>query len=83
MKSVNKSIRLDPGLYGYINAYRGNGFSEKFENIVRDARDSEAARKARLEELDRQVRAREALVQDVNARLAEVQGLIRSVAGRW
>lgn len=83
MKSVNKSVRLDPGLYGYINSYRGNGFSEKFENIVRDARDSEAARKARLEELDRQVRARESLVQDVNARLAEVQGLIRSVAGRW
>lgn len=33
-KSVAKSIRLTPELYDFINNYSGNGFNEKFSNII-------------------------------------------------
>ncbi len=33
-KSVAKSIRLTPELYNFINQYDGDGFNEKFSNII-------------------------------------------------
>ncbi len=47
-KKVSKSIRLTEDLYKYIDNYRGEGFNEKFENVILDARDSEQKRRIRL-----------------------------------
>lgn len=34
MKDVQKSVRLDSRVVGYIEAYRGENFSEKLRNYV-------------------------------------------------
>lgn len=41
-KSNAKSIRLSDKVLNYIMAYRGDGFNEKFENIILDFMESEA-----------------------------------------
>ena len=33
-KNINKSVRLSNEVYEYVNEFQGNGFNEKFENIV-------------------------------------------------
>lgn len=33
-KSIAKSIRLTPELYNFISQYDGDGFNEKFSNII-------------------------------------------------
>ena len=43
-KSNLKSIRVSDKVLDYINGYRGNGFNEKFENIILDAMESEDKR---------------------------------------
>ena len=43
-KNVSKSIRLTEDLYKYIDNYCGDGFNEKFENVILDARHSENKR---------------------------------------
>lgn len=54
-KNIAKSIRLSEEVYAYIDAYRGNGFNEKFENIILDyqkaEKDLQARIKARKKEL--------------------------------
>lgn len=35
-KPISKSIRLSEEVYDYISGYRGEGFNEKFENIILD-----------------------------------------------
>lgn len=54
-KSINKSIRLSPKIYNYIDAHPGNGFNEKFENIILEAMEFEDDRKRRMEYLDEKI----------------------------
>lgn len=54
-KSNLKSIRVSDKVMNYINGYRGNGFNEKFENIILDAMESEDARIKTLDMYDRQI----------------------------
>lgn len=54
-KSINKSIRLSPKVYNYIDSHPGNGFNEKFENIILEAMEFEDQRKQRLEYLDERI----------------------------
>lgn len=35
-KSISKSIRISEEVFNYINNYRGDGFNQKFENIILD-----------------------------------------------
>ena len=55
-KNIAKSIRLSEEVYAYIDGYRGNGFNEKFENIILDyqkaEKDIQARIKARKKELE-------------------------------
>ena len=48
-KTINKSIRLTPKVYNYIDSHPGNGFNEKFENIILEAMEFESERKKRLQ----------------------------------
>ena len=34
MKNVSKSVRLSEKVFNYINDYEGQGFNQKFENII-------------------------------------------------
>ena len=51
-KSINKSVRLTPKVYNYIDSYPGDGFNEKFENIILEAMELEEERKKRIKALD-------------------------------
>lgn len=54
-KNNLKSIRLSDHVMNYIQNYRGNGFNEKFENIILDAMESEDKRIEQLELYDKQI----------------------------
>lgn len=56
-KNNSKSIRMDDEVLAYIVNYRGNGFNEKFKNIILDAMKEESERVKRLEELDKRIDA--------------------------
>ena len=51
-KSIAKSIRMTEEVFAYIDGYQGEGFNQKFENIILDAMCAEAERKRRIEALD-------------------------------
>ena len=54
-KNNLKSIRLSDRVMNYIQNYRGDGFNEKFENIILDAMESEDRRIRDLERYDAQI----------------------------
>lgn len=54
-KVIAKSIRLSDEVYGYIMEMPGNGFNEKFENIILEAKEGEAQRKKRLSDLEESI----------------------------
>lgn len=64
-KSISKSIRMTDEVNNYIVNYRGNGFNEKFGNIVLDAMKEESERVKRLEELDKRINAAKQKLDDL------------------
>ena len=52
MKNISKSVRLSQKVFDYIDAYEGDGFNQKFENIILFSMDQEEVKRKRLEELD-------------------------------
>ncbi len=52
LKSHSKSIRLNDRVYNYILNYEGDGFNQKFENIILYAMESELKRNDTIKSLD-------------------------------
>lgn len=58
-KNIAKSVRLSDEVFEYIQAYKGDGFNEKFENIILYAMNSEAERNERIKRLDELIASKE------------------------
>lgn len=54
-KNISKSIRISEEVFAYIDKSPGKGFNEKFENIILEAKQTEAERKKRLAGLERDI----------------------------
>ena len=65
-KNVNKSVRLSNEVYEYVNEFQGNGFNEKFENIVVFCMKTEIERKKRLDELEKMIKSRSEQLENIN-----------------
>jgi t-SNARE complex subunit (syntaxin) len=78
--SVPKSVRIPEEIYEYINSYSGNGFNQKFVNIIRDARDTEPERNETLVKLNKQISERENYLKETAKRLDELASELRSLS---
>ena len=78
--SIAKSVRVPEEIYDYINSYSGEGFNQKFVNIIRDARDTEPERNETLDRLNKQISQREKYLKDTAKRLDELASELRSLS---
>ena len=67
-KNIAKSIRMSEEVNEYIANYRGNGFNEKFENIIMDAMKSEPERIVIIKNLDIQIEKKKKELQELLSR---------------
>ena len=54
-KSNLKSVRLSDQVMDYVINFKGDGFNQKFENLVLFCMEQEETKKQRLESLDQQI----------------------------
>lgn len=71
-KCNNKSIRLTDRVYNYIINYRGDGFNQKFENIIIDAMESEKKRNKEIHSLDDCINDRRIELDNLNKKLMKL-----------
>lgn len=69
-KNISKSVRLSNEVYDYVNDFDGEGFNQKFENIVIFCMKSEAERKKNLDSIDRLIKSRSEELANINSELA-------------
>lgn len=65
-KSDPKTMRFQEDVESYINAQKGENFSEKFHNLVRKFKDLEPEKEKRIVYLDKEIKTREKRLQDLN-----------------
>lgn len=74
MKNNSKSVRLSDKVYNYVIKYPdGDGFNQKFENLVLFTMESEKDRKMRLEQLDREISFKISFLHDLSERINKVE----------
>ena len=64
-------------IYEYILSYRGDGFNQKFVNIIRDARDSEEKRLSNLKYIDYRIQERQKILDEIDAAVKQLQLKLR------
>lgn len=80
-KSVAKSIRMTSKIFDYINSYPGNGFNEKFENIILYAMESEQERVQELKRLDKQISGKRDQIYKLESTLRSLTPLVQAALG--
>ncbi len=79
MAKIPKSVRVDPDVFSYIEKYKGNGFNEKFENIIKDAMESEKNRLHKIKELDKAIAEKEKKNQELIQKVRKLEGIVSTV----
>ena len=69
MKNISKSVRLSKKIYDYIESFEGEGFNQKFENIVLFTMEQEAQKRKRLADLDEMISVRSEELSKLNSNL--------------
>lgn len=78
--SIAKSIRVPEDIYQYIDNFSGKGFNQKFINIIRDAKETEANRKETIKQLNKQIQEREKYIAEVSKHLDKLASELRSLS---
>ena len=68
-KNILKSIRLSNEINKYIEDFEGDGFNQKFENIIIFAMKTEIDRKKRLDEITKLIDSRSQELEQINKEL--------------
>lgn len=82
-KRNSKSIRLSDEILHYIESYEGNGFNEKFENIILFAMRSEPQRKQCLSRLDQEIAEKQQEIRTLVARHNEFTSKLRQMVQEY
>ncbi|MGN0132913.1 MAG: hypothetical protein ACI4AA_10765 [Lachnospiraceae bacterium] len=72
-KNVSKSIRLSDEVYEYISNYRGEGFNEKFENIILDYKKKEKQINDRIKAKEKELKLWSDRVNEVIVKIRKLE----------
>ena len=73
MKNISKSVRLSKKVFDYIDSFDGDGFNQKFENIILFSMEHEKAKMKHLEELDHLISLRIEELNTINSNLSKAR----------
>lgn len=78
-KSISKSIRISEEVYGYIMKEAGNGFNEKFENIILVAKKEEPIRRKVLADLQRSIEEKRRELYSLSGQFVKLRDFYRLI----
>ena len=77
MKNISKSVRLSDKVYNYILLFEGDGFNQKFENLVFFALEQEEQKRKQLADLDELISTRSEELTRLNSNLSKARSETR------
>ena len=82
-KSISKSVRLSQEVYDYIDGYAGEGFNQKFENIILFAKRTEKDRCKHIKKLDADIEKRQMELSVLQDKIRELHSRINAIDSRF
>ncbi len=78
-KSILKSVRLTEEVYGYVEQAPGEGFNQKFENLVLRMQHEEPERKKVLNDLERKIQKKSMQLDKISKQISALDEVYRGV----
>ena len=78
-KNNSKSIRLSDEDLGYIEAYQGNGFNEKFENLILHCMTSEKELDNKLNYLKLQIKNKQTTLEIIASKVSSLDITVNAI----
>ena len=78
LKNNAKSVRLTDEVLNYVNNFEGDGFNEKFENLVLFCQRTENDRREEIRMLDRRIKEKQRILDT----LQKIDWSVNSIAGQ-
>lgn len=75
LKSQQRSIRMTPTVESYVLGFEGNGFNQKFENLVIHVMNDERNRKERIKKLDKEIKEKIELLDDLRDKIQKFNNI--------
>lgn len=75
-KQNAKSIRFTDEVRDYIEQAPGDGFNQKFENIILEAKRNEPERRKRLEAYEKKIKTKQVQLEKMMHSIADISSLI-------
>ena len=75
-KQNAKSIRFTDEVRDYIEQAPGDGFNQKFENIILEAKRNEPERRKRLEAYENKIKTKQVQLEKMTHSIADISSLI-------
>lgn len=82
MKSNQKCVRMSDEVLEYVNQFQGEGFNQKFENLVLYFKKTEQKYKENLNLLNREISKKQEVTRKLNGKinnLIEIEGCLTSI----
>lgn len=79
LKTVAKSLRMTPEVYDYVLTAPGDGFNQKFENLVLEAKRTEPERREIISSLDRKIQRKSMQLDKISNWVVEIDDSVRQI----
>ena len=74
-KNISKSVRLTEEVFKLVDNYQGDGFNQKFENLVLDYFHSVTTRKEKLKALDKEIKAKQNTIDNIQKEILNLNSI--------
>jgi hypothetical protein len=79
LKCNLKSVRMTDTVYHYIQDFQGEGFNQKFENLVLYFKESEERKQQELLCLDKQIEEQQKTLRDLEEKVDNYRNFFRNI----
>lgn len=79
LKTVAKSLRMTPEVYDYVLSSPGDGFNQKFESLVLEAKRTEPERREIISALDRKIQRKSMQLDKISNWVVEIDDSVRQI----
>lgn len=74
-KNNQKCVRLSDEVLEVVEKQKGQGFNEKFENLVLEFRDTIPVREQYIKDYDKKIKDNLKLIEDIEKRISQLQSI--------
>lgn len=78
-KSIQKCVRMTQAIFDFVDKQKGNGFNQKFENLVFRYQKEEKEKTKILEQLNKEIAEKMQIIKELDSEIGKKRSLVNNL----